>query len=73
MMCPENRKESRKLARRSENDNQSEPRPCERYARRMLLNAKFITRMSSCDACKAVVAQLNWESEIKLYSYRNRN
>jgi hypothetical protein len=53
--------------------NESEPKPCKRYAKRMLLTAKFIAHMPSCDACKAVVAHLNKESEIKLYSYRNRN
>jgi hypothetical protein len=73
MMCRENRKESHKPARRSGNDDQSEPRPCNRYAKRLPLNAKFIAHMPSCDACKAVVAYLKKESEINLYSYRNRN
>jgi hypothetical protein len=44
---------------------ESEPKPCERYAKRMLLTAKFIVHLPSCDACKAVVTHLNQESEIR--------
>jgi hypothetical protein len=48
------------------------PKPCKRYAN-MLLKPKFLAHLHSCHACKAVVAYLIKKSEIKLYSYPNRN
>lgn len=53
-------------------DDRTRPKPCKRHAK-MILNPKFLAHMRSCDACKAVVAYLNKESEIKLYLHRSRN
>jgi hypothetical protein len=46
------------------NDDQSEPKPCKRFEKRMLLNAKFVAHLPACGACMKVVAQLNRESEM---------
>jgi hypothetical protein len=50
---------------------QSEPKPCKRYAKRMLLNARFVAHLSACNVCMGVLTQLNRESEMKLYAYEN--
>jgi hypothetical protein len=51
------------------NDDQSEPKPCERHAKRMLLNAKFVAHLPACGACMKVVAQLNRESEMEVCNF----
>lgn len=57
----------------SANADRLEPRPCKQYEKKMLLDAKFIAHVPSCEACQGVVAYLNRESEIKRYVYRTRN
>jgi hypothetical protein len=49
-----------------------DPKPCNRYAKTMPLNAEFIAHLQACDACMFVVAYLNRESETKLNSKQNR-
>ena len=46
------------------NEDQSEPKSCKRFEKRMLLNAKFVAHLPACGACMKVVAQLNRESEL---------
>ena len=55
----------------SANVDGSEPKPCKKYAKRMLLTAKFIVHLPGCNACKKVLVQLNRESELKLRVYEN--
>jgi hypothetical protein len=52
------------------NDDRSEPKPCKQYAK-MVLNSKFVAHLPACNACIRVLAQLNRESEMKLYAYEN--
>jgi hypothetical protein len=44
-----------KLACKRRSRAQYEPKPCKRFTKRMLLNAKFIAHLSDCDAGKSVV------------------
>jgi hypothetical protein len=61
-------------ARRSREDSanlaQCEPKPCERFAKWMLLNANVIAHLADCEGYKGVVAHLKRESDLPKSAYR---
>ena len=68
---PQGRLENRTWAYRREP--QPEPKPCKRFAKRFVWNERFEKHLPECDACKAVLAYLHWESRIDMYVREHRN
>jgi hypothetical protein len=49
------------------------PKPCKRYAKRMVWNDRFIRHPPTCEACKGVIAYLRSDSALRDWLRRHRN
>jgi hypothetical protein len=49
------------------------PKPCKRFPKRAPMNAKFLARLPTYEACEALMAYLQRDLKLRNFLHKNRN
>ena len=50
-----------------------EPKPCEKFRKRICLNERFLKHLPTCPECKAFMAYLRHDSDSHIWLRKHRN